>query len=159
MKAISKIFLSLCLIVGAGSAMTSYAQVESDATIRANIPYAFVVHNTTLPAGTYVVTVAETTDLKVLEIRSADNKLAVLFDTEPVNATRVARTSELVFDRVGDTYFLSQVFLSGDEGGNELTKSKRQERLEAGGNVSQKQSIPATRMEAKASKHASRKGN
>ncbi|HEY0722982.1 MAG TPA: hypothetical protein VGD41_03100 [Pyrinomonadaceae bacterium] len=157
MKTITKIFLSLFILVGLGSAVTSQAQVESDATITANIPYAFVVNNTTLPAGKYVVTVAETTDLRLLEIRSADNKLAVLFDTEPVNVNRTKRTSELVFDRIGDTYFLSQVFLSGDEGGNELAKSKKQQRLEDGGSVSQKQSIPAMPMEGKASKHASRK--
>jgi len=159
MKTITKLFLSLCLLVGLGSAITSQAQVESDANIRANVPHSFVVNNTTLPAGNYVVTVVDTTDLNVLEIRSADDKLAVLFDTEPVNVNRLSRKSELVFDQIGDTYFLARVFMSGDEGGNQLLKGKRQQRMEQGGVVAKQSSIAATPGEGKSSKHASRKAH
>ncbi|HXQ37049.1 MAG TPA: hypothetical protein VN843_23770 [Anaerolineales bacterium] len=98
-----KLFLSICLVVGLGAMLTSNAQIQSDATIKANITHPFVVNNTTLPAGTYVVTVPETTDLSILEIRSANDKTAVLFETEPVKVTRTARQSELVFDKIGET--------------------------------------------------------
>lgn len=156
---ISKLLWSLILIAGLGAILTSQAQIESDATIRANIPHAFVVNNTTLPAGNYIVTVPESIDLNVLEIRSADYKVAVLFETQPVNATRTSRQSELVFDRVGDTYFLAQVFLRGDEGGNQLLKSKKQQRLEDGGMVAEKRSISATPMQGKSSKRTVRQPN
>ena len=46
MKTITKLFLSLVVIVGLGATLTSQAQIESDATIRANISHAFVVNNT-----------------------------------------------------------------------------------------------------------------
>jgi len=157
MKTITKLVLSLCILVGLGATATSQAQIESDATIRANVPHSFVVNNTTLPAGNYIVTVADTTDLKVLEIRSADDKLAVLFDTEPVKVNRLSKQSELVFDQIGDTYFLAQVFMSGDEGGNELTKSKKQQRLLDGGVAAKRNSVAATPMQGKSSKHASKK--
>jgi len=97
--------------------------------------------------------------LNVLEIRSANDKLSVLFETDPVNVTRTARQSELVFDRIGDTYFLAQVFLRGDEGGNQLMKSKKQQRLEEGGVAATKHSIPASPAQAKSSKQAARKTN
>ena len=146
MRFITKLFLSLCLVVGLGATLTSTAQIESDASIRANIPHSFVVNNTTLPAGTYTITVSDndSADLNVLEIRSTNGKSTVLFETEPVNVRRTARRSELVFDKIGDTYFLSRVFMRGDEGGNELFKSKRQKRLEEGGSTAESQTIEAS---------------
>ena len=158
MKFITKLLLSLCLVVGLGATLTSNAQIDSDATIRVNIPHAFVVHNTTLPAGTYMVTVSDkdSPDLQMLEIRSTSGKTSVFFDTVPVNATRTARQSELVFDKIGDTYFLSRVFMRGDEGGNELLKSKMQKRLEEAGSTAQSQSIEATPMQAKTARRSSK---
>src|SRR5919107_764385 len=89
-KIITKLFLSLFLMVGLGATLTSNAQIESDANIRANIPHSFVVNNTTLPAGKYWIKVsdADAADLTVLEIRSVDGKTALLFETQPVNVNR-----------------------------------------------------------------------
>lgn len=160
MKLITKIMLSLCLIVGLGAMWTSNAQIESDGTIKANVPHPFVVNNTTLPAGTYMIRVADdASDLNVLEIQSASGKTAVLFDTEPVNVTRTERKTELVFDKIGDTYFLSRVFLTGDEGGNQVMKSKKQKRLEESGSVAESHSIAASPMKAKSAKQTAKKTN
>ena len=158
MKIITKLFLSLCLVLGLGATLTSNAQIESDASIRANIPHSFVVHNKTLPPGTYTITVPDvSSDLNVMEIRSVNDKVAVLFNTEPINAVRIARHSELVFEKIGDNYFLSQVFLKGDEGGNQLPKSKKERRLEQGGAVAERYSISAEPMSAKAAKQTAGK--
>jgi hypothetical protein len=159
MKIVTKLFLSLCLVAGLGATLTN-AQIRSDVTIRANIPYSFVVNNTTLPAGTYMVTVldAYASDLSVLEIRSANGKTAVLFETEPITVPGLAPRTELVFDKVGDTYFLSKVFLKDDEG-NQLLKSKTQRRLEENGSIAESHSIAASPALAKNSKHAVQKTN
>ena len=151
MKIVTKLFMSLCLVAGLGTTLAASAQVRSDATIRANIPYSFVVNNTTLPAGTYVLSVADPygSDLTVLEIRSANSKIAVLFETQPITDPRSAPQTELVFEKLGDTYFLSRVFLKGDEGGSQLLKSKKQRRLEENGSVAESHSIPASPMQAK----------
>lgn len=160
MKMVTKLFLSLCLVAGLGGTLTN-AQIRSDATIRANIPYSFVVNNTTLPAGTYVIMVLDpyASDLSVLEIRSANSKTAVLFETDPVNVPGLAPQTELVFDKIGDTYFLSRVFLKGNERGNQLLKSKRQRDLEENGSIKESRSITASPAQAKFSKHALRKMN
>ena len=143
MKIVTKFFLVICL-VGLGATITAKAQIRSDATIRASIPYSFVVNNSALPAGRYVITVANPygSDLTVLEIRSADAKTAVFFKT--VTVSGAARQTELVFDKIGDTYFLSRVFLKGDGGGNQVLKSKMQRRLEENGSVAESHSIPAS---------------
>lgn len=160
MKVVTKLFLTLCLVAGLGATLSANAQIESDVTIKANIPHPFVVHNTRLPAGTYTVAVADRgsePDLNVLEIRSANGKTTVLFDTEPITEPRVAKHSELMFDKIGDTYFLSRVFLRGDEGGNQAVKSKTQRRLEEGGAIAERHSIAASPMQVKSSKQTARK--
>jgi len=157
MKIITKLFLSLCL-VSLGATLTANAQIRSDATIRANIPYSFVVNNTTLPAGRYVITVLNpyASDLTLLEIRSANGKTAVLFDTQSVTVPGLAPQTALVFDKIGDTYFLSKVFLKDYEGGNQLLKSKTQRRLEENGSIAESRSIAASPALAKSSKRAVR---
>ena len=157
MKIITKLFLALCL-VSLGATLTANAQIRSDARIRANIPYSFVVNNTTLPAGTYVIRVADpdASDLRLLEIRSANGKTSVFFKTEPVTVSGSARHTELVFDKIGDNYFLSRVFLEGDGGGNQLLKSKQQRRLEENGSVAESRSIAASPALAKSSKRSVR---
>jgi len=160
MKIVTKLFLSLCLVTGLGITLTANAQIRSDATIRANIPYSFVVNNTTLPAGKYVIQVlnSNASDLSLLEIRSANGKTTVLFETDPVTVPGFAPRTELVFDKIGDTYFLSKVFLQGDEG-NQLLKSKTQRRLEENGSIAENHSIAASPTQAKNSKPAVRKTN
>ena len=149
MKVISQVFLSLCLVLGLGAMFASNAQIASDATIKVNIPHSFVVNNTTLPPGNYTIKVADDySNLNVLEIRSANGKTNVLFDTEPVNFERERRQSEVVFAKIGDDYFLSQVFLRGDESGNQVLKSKRQRRLEETGSVAKRTSIGAAMVKA-----------
>ena len=158
MKIVTKFFLSLCLVAGLGATLTADAQIRSDATIRANIPHSFVVNNTTLPAGTYVIKLADpdASDLTVLEIRSENGKTAVLFDTESVTVPGRTPKTELVFDKIGDTYFLSKVFLKDEEGGNQLLKPKTQRRLEENGSIAEKHSIPASAALTKPFKRAIR---
>lgn len=156
MKVISQAFLSLCLVIGLGAMFATNAQIESDATIKVNIPHSFVVNNTTLPPGNYTIKVADDySSLNVLDIRSANGKMNVLFDTEPVNFERERRQSEVVFAKIGDSYFLSQVFLRGDESGNQVVKSKQQRRLEETGSVAERSSIAASM--AKAVKQTAKK--
>ena len=154
---ISKLFLSLCLILGLSAVMATNAQIDSDATIYVNVPHSFIVRDTTLPAGEYTVKVAgDYNDLNLLEIRSRQGHMAVIFETEAVQANRAPGKSELVFDKIGDNYFLSQVFLRGDASGNELPKSRMMKRLEDGGLKAETHSIAATK---KQSKQSAKKGS
>ena len=157
MKIVTKLFLSLCLVAGLGATLTTRAQIQSNTTIRATIPFSFVVNNTTLPEGTYLIKVLDpdASDQNMLEIRSANAKTAVLFDTESITVPESASATELVFDKVGDTYFLAKVFLKGDQGGNQVPKSKRQRQLEGNGSIAESHSIAAS--VAKFSKNLVRK--
>jgi hypothetical protein len=159
MSKLSKIFLSLCLVLGLGAAMGAQAQIESDAVIEVNIPHAFIVRDTQLPAGKYMIQVADGyDDLKVLEIRSMNGHTGVFFDTENTQANSTPSKSELVFDKIGDKYFLSQVFVEGDASGNQLIKSRAQRKLEDGGLKAERQAVGAKRKGTKSSSQTASKG-
>jgi len=153
LKMISKLFLSLCLVIGLSAVMTTNAQIDSDVTIEANIPHSFIVRDTTLPAGKYTIRVVDdNADLNLLEIRSVDRRTAVFFETESVQLNGRAQATELVFDKLGDNYFLSRVFLSGDESGNQLPKSRMQRKLEDGGMKAETHSIAVSKKAQSAKK-------
>jgi hypothetical protein len=135
-------FLMLCLLAGMG-ASTAWAQIDTDTTVEANIPYTFVVGSTTLPAGKYIVRMPDSSEPNVLEIRAANGHTAVAFETSDANQT--PNKDGLVFNKIGDTYFLSQVWITGSASGNQLAKSKMEKRLEANGTQSQ-QTVVATIM-------------
>src|SRR6266446_1016384 len=150
MKNLGKLFLTLCLLaVGGGGAN---AQIDSVPQIEANVPFAFTVGDTRLPAGKYNIKALDENAPSVLVISSLDGRTSVAFDTE--NATtrsdRAATTTELVFDKVGDRYFLSQVWVSGSNSGSELAKSRSQKKLEGSGSKAERQSVAAL---TKSSKH------
>ena len=143
MRNASKLFLAFCLTLVFG-AVAANAQVESDVTIEANIPHPFVVEKTTLPAGKYTIRLADPyNDLNTMEIRGADGHTSVFFETEDDAPRKAPTKNELVFDKVGDTYFLSEVFVGGDDTGNKLPKSRMEERLEGRGLTAERHSIAA----------------
>ena len=157
MKYISKIFLSLCLM-GFG-VVAAHAQIETDATVEANIPQAFIVKDTTLPAGKYTIKVLDELEPSVLEIRSANGRTAVLFDTEATQPRNMPGKTELVFDKIGDTYFLSRIFVEGDDSGNQLPKSRMEQRLEGKSLKAEQHSVAALRKKIKRSNQTAKKGS
>ncbi len=116
----TKIAVALAVLALAG--MAAYAQ---SAPIRADVPFDFIALDKTMKAGTYSV---EHMDVHpaVLLIRGVDHKGALFANTvlsEGVKGqTTVAR---LVFNRYGDTYFLSQIWFGGNIA-NQLPKSHRE---------------------------------
>jgi uncharacterized DUF497 family protein len=136
--------MALCLSLCFG-AVAANAQIDTEVTVEANIPHPFVVEKTTLPAGRYMIKLADThdNDLNTMEIRSVSGHTAVFFETEDEKAKENPSKTELVFNKVGDTYFLSEVFVAGDYTGNKLRKSRMEERLEAKGMTAERHSVAA----------------
>ena len=141
MNYLSKLFFSFCFIAGLGMATVSRAQIPSDLTIQANIPYTFVVGDKQLPPGKYTIKVAGVNDLKLMQIRGEESLTTVFFSTEHAEANDTPSRSELVFDKIGDTYFLSQIWLKGYRSGSQITESKRQQELESRGLTTEKRSV------------------
>ena len=126
-KNILKSFTMLTLLVAvalAGAVVSANAQSTS---IKANIPFEFVVGDKTLPAGAYSVTTANAA-FDALRIQSTDGKNSAVrlsVQTEQKNRSR----SRMVFHRYGHNYFLAEVW-NGETAGRQLAKSKQERAIE-----------------------------
>ena len=102
--------LSLLLVGSAGAQ-------EPGTRIRASIPFDFTVKGKTMPAGTYDVTRVMDEPVTLLLRNVHDKHDVVVVETEPVRDPMMPRRGELVFNRYGDTYFLSEIFTAGEQTG------------------------------------------
>jgi hypothetical protein len=143
-RKLGKLCLALCLFTVAGGTVAN-AQIGSDSRLEANVPFEFIVGKTTLPAGKYEIKGTDDKTPGVLEIISVNGRKTVLFETEAANLRdeeSVTKT-ELVFNKIGDKYFLSQVWVEGDSSGSQLAKSKEEKALEGDGTKTERHSIAA----------------
>jgi hypothetical protein len=130
-KQILKIFsmLSLFVTLAVGSV---YAQ--SELRLKVNIPFEFSVGNEALPAGEYTVRQLYP---DVLVIENADGSATEIFSTIGARASKAPDESSLVFHRYGDEYFLSTIWMTGNNIGREIFQSRAErEGIRARSNLS-----------------------
>ena len=110
--------------------ITAPARAQLPGTaMRADIPFDFIVNGKTLPAGNYEVKRLND-EPEGLIIRSVDNKHDhAVFETESTQQNRMPRHDQIVFDRYGDTYFLSEVLTGGMETGRRLAPTRAEREL------------------------------
>lgn len=145
-KYMTKIFLTLSLLM-VGGVTAAQAQMDSNTILDANIPFQFVVGNTTLPAGKYVIRQMDDSEdtPNIIEVRSADNRTAVIFETENASLDNAPKKTEILFDKLGNNYFLSQIFVEGENYGVQALESKTERRLKKGGQQAVKQSVECSK--------------
>ena len=99
-------------------------------TISVNIPFDFAVSGKTLSAGQYYL--QQSTNGVVTQIRRRDKTQGVyLPQTYPVQGSEIQAESKLVFNKYGNQYFLSQVWISGRAVGKELPKTSKERLLQS----------------------------
>ena len=108
--------ISLIVIVFTGVlAINAEAQTSSPQRLTANIPFAFSVGKTTLPAGRYTITVLNpSSDRKILQIRSLNGRSSVVVLTNGIIG-HASDNAKLVFEHYGDRYVFAQAQLAGDD--------------------------------------------
>jgi len=116
------------------------AQITGD--IDADIPFAFVVADTTLGPGRYTIHPLGGED-PAMEIRSADGRAsAVVLITRSVGGSAAPRT-ELLFHRYGDQEFLSKILVERNEEKAEIERSRSESARRREGQKAQLHSLPA----------------
>jgi len=113
------IALVLALTIGASKAK---AQITDD--LEVNIPFQFHAGDTKLPAGEYRIHVLEDSDLRLLEISSANGSVSALFQVQDRGLNSTPANSELIFNKYGDRYFLTELFEEGSASGSQVVKSR-----------------------------------
>ena len=89
-------------------------QAQSGSRVSVNIPFDFTAGTAKLKAGTY--NVKRVSD-RTLAIRTADGKKTALLNAPLTIGSRDSNAGQrLVFNKYGDRYFLSQVWLEVDSG-------------------------------------------
>jgi hypothetical protein len=107
--------------------------VQAQQTIMsANVPFAFNIGDKQLPAGTYVVREMDHATL----IQSKDGENSVLGTYNYAGPSKADET-KLVFHKVGDQYFLAQIWTSVRVEGLSVPESKQERELRASNSGSQ----------------------
>jgi hypothetical protein len=107
----------LGLLVAVSSAQAQQPRVKAD------IPFPFVVGNRILPAGEYLLS-RESSFNRVIAIRPADGKGGMLSQTDTCESSKPSDKTKLVFHTLGGRYFLSEIWVEGNDRGVQLPKSK-----------------------------------
>jgi hypothetical protein len=115
-------FLGLGLLLATASA---YAQ---SIRLKANVPFNFVVTGGTLLGGEYTIRSEKTDPEHELSInaRGQSSRVFLAVPCLSLEGGRPSYQSKLVFDRYGDQYFLSEVWVKGKSVGERLPKARRE---------------------------------
>ena len=102
-------------LVLASLALTAPAMAHAQDDVVADVPFKFMAAGKVHEAGTYTVRVAD--DMKLVELTPAKgHSAALLVETRLAEPPSRISQGRLVFDKVADTYTLSELWMPGDDG-------------------------------------------
>lgn len=110
--------LSLGVMLAASSA---FAQN----TVKANIPFNFIVSGAKLPAGAYTIHKMGASE-RTLLIQNSEGQTLRIVQPNRCESLKAADRSKLVFHKYGDKYFLAEIWVVGSNTGQQLPTSKRE---------------------------------
>ena len=105
------------LMTAAVSAQTVHMKVT--------VPFNFIAVGSTLPAGEYDIQSLGAEE-KVLVIRNLNSAEAILVFSSSCQSLNASSSTKLVFHRYGSRYFLSQLWVEGNNVGHQVTPSSRE---------------------------------
>jgi hypothetical protein len=124
------VLLSLFIaLVFALAIYPSRADAQIIDTLEVNIPFQFHAGNTKLPAGNYSIHTLDNSDLKFMEITSADGSTSALFEVRETDASSTPAMSELIFNKYGNRYFLAKLYDEGNPSGSEVVESRYEKKV------------------------------
>lgn len=126
-KQLAKGFAMLMLVVAVAFVSAVVSANGQSLQSKANVPFDFIVGDTTLPSGNYAFASA-TSSGQCLKISNTRAKGAAVRLTMAVSGN--AESSKLVFHRYGQRYFLAEVWTAGDSEGRQLMKGRQERAIE-----------------------------
>ena len=122
MKNLRSILFSLTVLL-----LATAAQAQTT-NVKATIPFAFVVGDHAYPAGEYTVK-SLSQGSAAIRIDNADESEKGMTLSNLCSKGQPADGTTLVFQRMGDSYFLHQVWTAGNSLGREFPMSKKEVQL------------------------------
>ena len=103
---------------------TGYSQTEH--RVEATIPFEFAVSGKVFPDGAYAVTQETLSSVKITSVDGGNAALALVMYAR---SNTPHKDATLVFDRIGDHYFLTQIWEPGSDTGIQIPRSKMESEL------------------------------
>jgi hypothetical protein len=122
MKNLRSILLALTVLL-----LATAAQAQTT-DVKASIPFDFVVGNHSYSAGEYTVK-SMVIDSAAIRIDNADESEKGITLSSACEKLRPATQTTLVFQRLGNNYFLYQIWTEGNSLGREFPMSKTEVQL------------------------------
>jgi hypothetical protein len=115
----------LFALLGLGLLLVTASAYAQTLPIEANVPFDFIVNGATMPSGGYSIdSIGESG--KALFIHNLDQKARSLVLSNRCEKLSPSKTTKLVFHRYGDRYFLTQIWVRGENAGRQLPVSRRE---------------------------------
>jgi len=122
-KRATAIFSAIALIAILATAASTQAQ--SGTGMRITVPFDFVIGNQTYASGDYLVNTEGNPDL--IKVQSKAGNASAFVSGVLIRQAWGDHPAELVFNRYGERYFLSKIWLGSL--GHQLSKSKLERRI------------------------------
>ena len=123
-------FVIAALVLVTTLAINANAQSRSRQELRVDVPFAFNVGNTSLPAGEYRIRVVNpASDCSVVQIVGVDESNRAMVLTKDITGGR-AGNARIAFRRYGSQYFLAQVWMAADPAGLATSHSRTEKQLQ-----------------------------
>jgi hypothetical protein len=117
MKSLRAILFGLTVLVMAASTQAQQYGAKAD------IPFNFVVGDRAYPAGEYILKEASNLNT-VLRISNTQDNSSRFTPTIPCSIPGTSQETKLVFHRMGDTWYLYQLWIAGSDTGRQFSKGR-----------------------------------
>ena len=113
--------LAAVVLLTAGS-----LNAQTSNPVKVNIPFDFSAGKSSFSAGEYRIdAISQLGDLAIAGRASS----AKLVSSHPIQSASPSSSTKLVFNKYGDRYFLSQIWVEGDDRGRELPQTREEKEL------------------------------
>ena len=123
-RQIAKGLAMLMVTLALAAVSAAVANGQARAHFVAQVPFEFMVGDKTLSAGEYLVGAIDRSGETIAILNKTGDGAIRL--SAPRDRRGEEKSAKLVFHRYGSTYFLSQVWMYGEDRGRELAKSKQE---------------------------------
>ena len=118
----------LLTFLGLGLLLATVSAYAQSIKLKANVPFNFVVTGEALPGGEYTIRSEKADPEHELSINrmGRDSEVFLAVPSLSLTGGRPSNQTKLAFNRYGDQYFLSEIWVKGNRVGQKLRKSRRE---------------------------------
>jgi len=120
-----KFNLSRFMLLAMGALLLASAAFAQEINVQAKVPFDFMLGGKLYPAGQYSVQNV-IPDHQVLRLRNGTSRGSAFILYHPASSQVPAEQTQLVFHRLGNSYFLYQVQVAGSSLGREFQRSHKE---------------------------------